>query len=531
MRTRVFTLAVLLCGCLANASLFAGETLESRIENVINTAPYQNGQWGILAVDADTGKVVYERNADRMFCPASVTKLFTTAAAWLDLGPDYRFRTPVRRRGEIDENGKLRGELILVASGDLCLGGRAGADDTLVFTDNDHTYSSGNFKSTLVSSSPLAGLEALAKGVAEAGIKSIGGDILVDDRLFDHTHSTGSGPSQVVPIVVNDNVVDFVVTPGAAVGDPARVRIVPETGFVTFENHVVTVEVGEKPELDVILVSPRKASLRGKLPLGHAPAVRYVEVEEPASFARYLFAESLRRHGVDVGDLLSKDNNRGALPAPSEVAKLPTVAELTSPPLKEYVKVVLKVSHNLYASTFPLLLAAHHGRRSLSQGLQQEAAMLKQLGLEVGPVSFGGGAGGSRADLVTPRATVSLLRAMTSHPQFAAYKAGLPVLGEDGTLAKAVPSDSPARRHAQAKTGTYWVEDGLDDSVVLTSKALAGFMETKTGRPLIFAFFVNNVALDVPAKEVSDATTAAGRILGRLCEAFYEDEAPRATAN
>ncbi|MHC5536935.1 D-alanyl-D-alanine carboxypeptidase, partial [Singulisphaera rosea] len=99
-----------------------------------------------------------------------------------------------------------------------------------------------------------------------------------------------------------------------------------------------------------------------------------------------------------------------------------------------------------------------------------------------------------------------------------------PVLGRDGTLAKSVASDSPARGHARAKTGTYWVDNGLNGKSVLLSKALAGYMETASGRPLVFAFFLNNVPLDVTDSEVTDATAAAGRLLGTLCEVFYTSD-------
>jgi D-alanyl-D-alanine carboxypeptidase/D-alanyl-D-alanine-endopeptidase (penicillin-binding protein 4) len=123
--------------------------------------------------------------------------------------------------------------------------------------------------------------------------------------------------------------------------------------------------------------------------------------------------------------------------------------------------------------------------------------------------------------MATPRATVALLRSLAVRPDFPAFDAALPVLGRDGTLVRAVPQESPARGHARAKTGTYWVDNGLDGKAVLTSKALAGYMETASGQPLVFAFFVNNVPLDVSGPKVSDATTAAGRLLGRLCEVFY----------
>ena len=77
---------------------------------------------------------------------------------------------------------------------------------------------------------------------------------------------------------------------------------------------------------------------------------------------------------------------------------------------------ILKVSHNLHASTLPLLIAAHHGERTLAAGLRREGEILKGLGVDPATISFGGGAGGARADLVTPRATVALLRAMAGGP-------------------------------------------------------------------------------------------------------------------
>jgi D-alanyl-D-alanine carboxypeptidase/D-alanyl-D-alanine-endopeptidase (penicillin-binding protein 4) len=128
---------------------------------------------------------------------------------------------------------------------------------------------------------------------------------------------------------------------------------------------------------------------------------------------------------------------------------------------------------------------------------------------------------------------VALLRAMAVRPEGPALEASLPVLGRDGTLARAVAADSPAKGHVRAKTGTYWVDNSLTGKAVLTSKALAGFMETASGKALVFAFFVNDVPIDATASEVSEATAAAGRALGKLCEAFYMDApipAPAAAA-
>ena len=209
--------------------------------------------------------------------------------------------------------------------------------------------------------------------------------------------------------------------------------------------------------------------------------MKIYEVDEPASFARALLIEALRRRGVRVASSPLDVNATASLPSQSDVAKLPRVAEYTSPPFSEYLRVILKVSHNLHASTLPLLLAARHGERTLRAGLERQGIILKSLGVEPATVSFGGGAGGSRADLVTPRATVALLRAMAARPDFAAYDTALPILGRDGTLAKAVGKDSPARGHVHAKTGTFYVENDLDGKTILTSKALAGLPRNGLG--------------------------------------------------
>src|SRR4051794_13934831 len=76
------------------AAPFTKATLTSRIEDLLSASRYASGRWGVLAVEADTGKAVYARNAEQLFAPASVTKLFSCAAALVALGADHRFETP-----------------------------------------------------------------------------------------------------------------------------------------------------------------------------------------------------------------------------------------------------------------------------------------------------------------------------------------------------------------------------------------------------------------------------------------------------
>src|SRR5688572_29377437 len=104
--------------------VLAQDKLNERVDSLLGEDRFKHAHWGMLFVDLETGEVVLERNKDKLFAPASVTKLFSTAAALDALGADHRFVTPVYRRGTLKDGGELDGDLILVASGDLTLGGR-----------------------------------------------------------------------------------------------------------------------------------------------------------------------------------------------------------------------------------------------------------------------------------------------------------------------------------------------------------------------------------------------------------------------
>lgn len=502
----------------------ADDTLDAKVESVVSKSAFARGHWGLMVADARTGEILYARNPDQLFCPASVTKLFSCAAALVELGPDHRFTTPVLRNGTVSADGILDGDLILVAQGDLSLGGRTGPDGHLLFEDNDHSYANDNPDATLVAGDPVAGLDHLAREVQAAGIRRVTGEVLIDDRLFPPAPSTGSGPSRVSPIVVNDNLIDIKVTPAQKPGEPATVLPIPPTSYAAMDIQVATSAAGGSPSIRVESVAPRRILVRGTIPAGHRPILKNYEVPEPADFARSLFIEALRRRGVETNASPLGHNRPDRLPSRQEVSKLEKLGAYTSPPFREYLRVILKVSQNLHASTLPLLVAAAHGESSLQFGLRQQGRVLQALEVELDSASFGGGAGGSRADLVTPRATVTLLRAMTKRPDFSAFEAALPVLGRDGTLARTVSSESPVRGHARAKTGTFWVINELTGKPLLLSKALAGYMETATGRPLVFAFFVNQVPLETEAERVWEASAVAGKLLGTLCEVFYGAE-------
>ncbi len=246
------------------------------------------------------------------------------------------------------------------------------------------------------------------------------------------------------------------------------------------------------------------------------PLVRIWPVDEPTAFARALFIESLRRNGITV-NASPYAKPAVELPPRDAYSKMTRVASFTSPPFSEVIKVTLKVSHNLYASTLPLLIAQKQGQGDIPAGLRWQRQFLHDLGVPVETISFGGGAGGANSDCTSPRATVKLIQEMSKRKDYTAWHAGLPILGVDGTLDDVVPPSSPAKGKVHAKTGTLSWYDAMNSRLLLRSKALAGTATTADNRELFFAMFVNDVPLPAGV-----TVQREGKVMGKLCEAIFE---------
>jgi len=92
----LFLLTILL-----SLQVFAADhkSTQKRIEELLANPDAAKAVWGIEVVDLGSGKTVYSLNADKLFIPASNTKLFTTAAVLALIGPEYRFRTTLESTG------------------------------------------------------------------------------------------------------------------------------------------------------------------------------------------------------------------------------------------------------------------------------------------------------------------------------------------------------------------------------------------------------------------------------------------------
>ena len=188
-----------------------------RVDVALSAQGPDKGYWGVLVTDAATGEVLFARNADNYFMPASDAKLFTTALALATLGPDFRMKTTVAASGPLDANGVLDGDLVLIGRGDANLSNRK-----FPFVKKEER-----------DGPPEKALAEFADAVAARGVKEITGDVVADDSLFqperfpsgwaidDMLWSYGAAVSA---IAVNDNTFTLEMRPGGREGDPAASR-------------------------------------------------------------------------------------------------------------------------------------------------------------------------------------------------------------------------------------------------------------------------------------------------------------------
>jgi len=521
---RLVTLAIatVLSACGGELRAQDTATLESRIKKIMERPEFAHSRFGIKFIAADSGDVVYELNSPQLFVPGSTTKLLSAGTALELLGGDYRFHTKIYRTGPVSKDGTLQGDLVLVASGDLNLSNRIQANGTLAFEDEDHSYGGPDSKG--LPGDPLQVIRELARQVAAKGIKKFNGRVLVDATLFpEGERELGTGVV-ISPIVVNDNVTDVVISPGATESAAAQVRIAPQTAYVTIINQATTGKADSKPSIKyenekLNSDGTRSVVLSGSLPLGGKSTMSSYPVPEPSRFAMTVLLEALKAQGVS-----------GALPSPTEqidfkalAAKYTAenmVAEHVSPPLKEEVKVTLKVSQNLHASSLPYLLGAllaHKDQQIDQAGFDLEHEFLTKAGLDLGGAAQSDGAGGNA--YFSPDFMVQYLLYMSKQKDYQDFYQALPVLGKDGTLVK-IQVNSPAAGHVHAKTGTYVAYDELNKKLMVTGKGLAGYMETANGKHLVLALYVNMVS--VAPDEPDAVQKIAGEALGEIVAAAYD---------
>ncbi len=470
----------------------AAAKFAERAQGLLGAGAASKGEWGLLIVDAASGDILYEQNADKYFVPASNMKLFTTALALAKLGPDYRYHTTLETPGTVSADGRLNGDLVLVGRGDPNLSNRKFPYQLKEEFDGP----------------PEKVLAELADGLVAKGVKEISGDVIGDDSYFPRERYPSGWEiddmvweygAAISAIVVDDNTVMLTLTPGEGAGNPVQAMVIPGTPDFTVRNELVTSAADVKS--DLTLRREPGANLvvvQGSLPAKGAPRKLILAIEEPAQHAAVTLKRLLEERGVKI------EGTARARHDPAELAGDPVVlAEHDSVPLSEAVKLINKISQNLHTEMLLRTVARQNGWWATPEDLAKVPAdFYATAGIAPEDVVQSDASGLSRHDLATPRAIVTLLAYAQKQPWFGPYYDSLPVAGVDGTLEDRM-KNTPAAGRIHAKTGS-----------VEHVRTLSGFAETTGGRRLIFSFLSNNQG--GKNHEAADALTG-------LCVAMIEE--------
>jgi D-alanyl-D-alanine carboxypeptidase/D-alanyl-D-alanine-endopeptidase (penicillin-binding protein 4) len=486
---RAAALAVLAAAAAVPAGHALEELLDARVRQLreeLRGAVESNGwrfaRYGVLALSLETGDTLYAHGAHDVLAPASNMKLLTTAAALRYLGPDFRYQTFLLADGPV-QRGRLVGDLVLYGTGDPGL--------------------SEDFQGT-------PGFAALADSLIAAGVSVVEGDLVGDGSFFtgpllgdgwnpDDLNDWFTAPSS--GLTYNENMVTLRVAPTVA-GLAPEVHTIP--GGADLNMSVTAVTGGGGGRVQIRRVDPSQPiTIEGSLTTGGRDVWRQMTVSDPARFAASVFRSVLAERGVQVlGSVRAvRDPSESRVttrslwaPAVSPEHRGPRVlVRHQSPPLLEYLKIVNKKSHNLFAEvTLKTLGRVVAGDGSFAGGA---AVVSDFLADEVKTDTTGfvmhDGSGLSSLDRVSAATFVDVLKHMANSDLWTSYWETLPEAGNPRELRRMY--QTPAAGNLRAKTGT-----------IEHVSSLSGVVRSANGERILFSIIANDVPTTWGAKRIED---------------------------
>jgi len=462
--------------------------LKGRIDEIVRQPALEPGFFAVKIVSLDSGQLIYEHNANKFVRPASNMKLYTVAAAFDRLTPDFHFVTSVYAKEKL-EDGKVKGDLIVYGRGDPSIAAR--------FNNGDY------FK----------GINDLADRIVAAGVKRIKGDLVGDESYFtgapvgsgwEWEDLTWSYGAQVSALTINDNAIDLNIRPGDRPGAPVSITTgPPSSSFMTIVNRATTTAKGTRGDLRIYRgLGANSLEITGTLPIGDAGFVGGVSIPDPALAFVSMLRDALIKRDVKIdgrvrtvtassgGSIVpgvssaatAQPQNMPAQP-PVEIASLPSpafnaiAAQTLKPSQNQYTEIILRT---LGRTQPPVSTETGRMRDDEEKGLEVVKNLLRQAGVNDNEVALNDGSGLSRNDLISANTTIQLLTFMSKHKYFAQFREALPIAGVDGTLRTRMRG-TPAEGNVRAKTGS------------LSSVAsLSGYVTTAGGEHLVFSMMLNN---------------------------------------
>lgn len=396
------------------------------------------GSVGVVVMDRASGQSLFVHNPDVALKPASLMKLVTSAAALRELGPEYRFRTEVWARGM---QGTRAAEVGIKGFGD-----------------------------------PSLNLEQgwlLARGIRRTGIRTIE-RLLLDDSAYDGIQTRAGQrayQAQATALALNFNAIAVEICPTPH--RDARVVVEPWESAAAVVGRIETVidgatyfAVEELPSADRL-----SFSLGGAINAQEACRTVFRSVSDPLGFfgdvvGAYLTGLGVKALAVEAGRIASD---------------FAFLFQHQSKPLREIVMDLNHFSNNFTAEQILFHLGGDADGQDLlnrQRGLSRMERYLAGLNGAKDAIRLVDASGLSHDNRLTATLLAAVLADMAADRDLAIeYKASLPVAGRSGTMQN---RSYHTQATVRAKTGR-----------LAGVTALAGYMDTISGRELIFVVLQN----------------------------------------
>jgi len=437
------------------------DDLSNKIETIFEDTLFSHAHWGVLIKSLSTGQTIYEKNADRMFMPASNEKIPTTATALTKLGPKFKFETLLAHSGDITDS-TLNGNLIIIGNGDPTLSDRIYEKPTTVF-------------------------ESWADSLISMGIKRITGNVIGDDNKFDDIHIGYGWPhrgldywysAEIGALQLNENYIDLQFIPPSEENDSLKILPDVESNYYNLIEEIEIVDTG-KTTLNISSeFGENDILIKGKILKGSKPFERSPTITNPTKFYVTVLKEVFEDKGITIsGQPIDCDEIENY----SDSIRIEdTLIVHQSFPLNKILKVLMKKSQNLYAETMVRVLGLNESDiGSFEEGKKVVEDVLLNFGIKPGTYAYMDGSGLSRYNFISPRQLVKILEGMRESENWDVWHDIQPIAGVDGTLKRRMKG-TKAEANVRAKTGT-----------ISNVRGLSGYVKTSANEEIVFSFLVN----------------------------------------
>ncbi|MEM7143901.1 MAG: D-alanyl-D-alanine carboxypeptidase/D-alanyl-D-alanine-endopeptidase [Verrucomicrobiota bacterium] len=414
-----------------------------------------------LAVGTENTAPASGYRPDAAMIPASTMKLVTSATGLQTLGPDFTFKTELQYTGSLSDDGTLEGDIVIKGGGDPTLGASQIAD----------TFSP--WKNAL----------------SETGIKSVTGQVVGDASIFGTQLRADSWQwndlgnyyaAGACGLTFHRNLfyASFRTTKSGALAP--LIGTDPKLPGVEFINEMRVGPAGSGDQ-GYVYGSPYANSLylRGSVPAGSSSYTIKGSLPDPAFFCARAFTKYLNEHDLPV----SKDPTTVRLLdiAEKSLPNRTTIFSQESDSLATLLVLTNHQSNNLRAECIHRMT----GLKETGKGTTKAASAATKKywaakGIDMSGFVMEDGCGLSRANTVTARQLVEMLKHMALSENFAPFYASIPIAGQSGTL-RSVGRGTASAGRIQAKSGTL-------DRI----KCYAGYANARSGTRYAFALFINH---------------------------------------